>query len=345
MISARLWSTGLINQLMSLEIIVGLSEILGKPVSLYNMKDQFDSLGIWNPIVTINKSRYKNFISDIRVQRISDILDWENSEWILEDKDFDFSQRINTISLFEYQYINCSVSRQEGEDDFRNDQKGLVLNSGIDYNFVDILAFYSRFFFNRTREIDIALSKICWKRPYIELASDIARELGDFVSIHLRDTDNHRIFKVPESGFVSGLNSLEERGLPIILSTDNVDGAMIQKYRNRYTIIDDIIRFNWRDRFKSLPYYDEIILGLISNLVLGYSKDFIGTPGSTYTGYIHRQINSRENCSWRFLPGRVQPEQNQFNQEITGSKGRYSWCEYKTQPNWWREWPESRLEI
>ena len=211
-----------------------------------------------------------------------------------------------------------------------------VLDPTKKYNFVSNILFYSRFFKNRSIDIDVALSSIKWKQPYYDLARDIALELGNFSGVHLRMTDHRRVtFIVGEDDFNIGLKDLESKELPIILSTDDKEFSWVQSNKKRYHLLDDIIINNWGDRFKQLPYRDEVVFGLICNLVLGYSKYFIGTPGSTYTGYIQRHCNTRnDNFEWKFFSG-------SYGTDAIACKDIYD----IEKPRWWHDHPNSKLRI
>lgn len=345
MIKARLWSTGLINQLMSLELIIGISALLKQPVYLYNMWDQFDPIGVSSPIYHRNSNRYSEIIdNDKLTRRLSDILNWDQSNWVLEDKNYDFYSSSTTVSLFN-KYVNCIPDDHTNEKEFQGFFTELTLNTSNNYNFIDTLGFYSRFFFNRSNAVDDALSKITWKEPYIKLAADIASQLGNFVSAHLRDTDNFGTFKVHDIDFIKGIDDILTIGYPVFLATDNVERPVVREHKKKYTLIDDIIRFDWADRFKQLPYHDETVFALITNLVLGHSVECIGTPGSTFTAYIHRQINDKRNHNWKFFTGTVAEQQNPLNEVKKEGSRIFTWESYPTQPTWWREWPESKINI
>jgi len=341
MIAARLWSTGMINQLMSLEIAVGLSTLLNKPVRLYNLWDQYDPIGVSSPVFYRYRNRLPELIGTDRVNRIHQILDWDNENWILEDKNINEDiYDYQTVCLFQKHYVNCQPSMHGNEDEFRNGHGLLELDPSVNYNFINMISFYCRFFFNRTSNIDHSLKKIQWKQPYVDLANDIARDLGTFAALHLRDTDNHRTIRIQKDHFESGINKISEHGLPIVLATDNPGDDKVTSYSNRFTLMEDIIREGWAQRFRELPYHDEVVMGLITNLVLSHASEFIGTPGSTFTAYIHRQQHHRGRCTWSFFDGDISSDHNSLNNTSTRSPGKYSWVEYPTQPTWWREWPE-----
>ena len=341
MISARLWSTGMINQLMSLEVMVGLSALLKKEFRVYNLWDQYDPIGVSSPVHYRYMNRLPELIGKETVKRLPDILDWDNEGWILEDKNQpDEIEGHVTQCLFDKHYVNCQPQFHDGEDEFRGNFEVLELDPSINYNFINVISFYCRCFFNRTKEVEDALKKIQWKQPYVDLANDIAKDLGTFSAIHLRDTDNFGTIKIHPRHFENGINEIAQHGHPIILATDNPGSDMVTQLSGRFTLMEDIIREGWAQRFRELPYHDEVVLGLITNLVLAHSTEFIGTPGSTFTAYIHRQQQHRGKCDWRFLDGIISSDQNPLNNTPSHPPGRYSWVEYPTQPTWWREWPE-----
>ena len=72
-----------------------------------------------------------------------------------------------------------------------------------------------------------------------------------------------------------------------------------------------------------------------------YSDYFIGTPGSTYTAYIHRKLYQKRNHNFEMMDcGRYHSSWNQ--------SGKYSWNGmpmHTEMKSWWREWPESKLNV
>jgi hypothetical protein len=110
---------------------------------------------------------------------------------------------------------------------------------------------------------------------------------------------------------------------------------MVIENKHRFILLDEFIVNNFAKEFKSLPYQDEVIFGLICNIVLHDSVNFVGTSGSTYTAYIHRVRNQKGVETWNFFDN---PE------ESLGTP--YSWNNYNLhlgKKMWWREWKESKL--
>jgi hypothetical protein len=93
---------------------------------------------------------------------------------------------------------------------------------------------------------------------------------------------------------------------------------------------------NFYKEFREFKFKEEVSFGILNNLVMHYSQDFIGSPGSTYTGYIHRGLNQKRDIQWRI-----------FGEEEHPQDGPYSWNGYDNKDSltkqWWREWKESRI--
>lgn len=327
-IAFELWSTGLINQLMSLELAVGISEFYNTEVLLYNIKKE----GIYSPIAYDDNAR-KGIVeqrSESSVPKITDLVDWNNDFWVLESENIKESlPNYETIVLTDH-YIDCGGDPDELHWKY---DKQFIADPDKSYNFEVSICYYSQFFKNRTKQIDKALSNIKWKKPYFELAMNIAKELGEFSGAHLRMTDHRNVvFAVSEQSFLDELAWLESKGLPVIICTDNPQYPWIKSNSNRYKFIDDIILENWKESFTNLPFRDEVTFSLICNLVMGYSKYFVGTVSSTYTGYIQRMVDYRtEGFEWRFFDGEYGTDFEKFPKD------------YEPKPRWWREIPNHRL--
>jgi hypothetical protein len=111
---------------------------------------------------------------------------------------------------------------------------------------------------------------------------------------------------------------------------------MIQDNKHRFILLDEYIVNNFRDDFMSLPFQDEVVFGLICNLVLHDSVNFVGTSGSTYSAYIHRVRNQKGIETWDF-----------FDNPPKAIGSPYSWNGYPLEGGrkmWWREWQESKLK-
>jgi hypothetical protein len=168
-------------------------------------------------------------------------------------------------------------------------------------------------------------------------AFEIAKSIGDFNGAHFRLTD-HKGFFDPDSNILDAGVSRLYGELPIVLCTDQPTSEIIQKSSYEYIMLDDYILKNFYKEFMTFKYREEVSFGILNNLVMHYSKDFIGSPGSTYTGYIHRALNQRGDIDWKL-----------FGEDHYKRAGKYSWNSYNIKDpitkQWWREWEESRLSV
>ena len=194
---------------------------------------------------------------------------------------------------------------------------------------------YSTFFFNRSKELDLVLSKIRFKEEYYQLAQLIADSIGDFNGAHLRLTDN-QYDKPTAEQFDSGLETFDD--MQIVLSTDEPNNDMVIKNKDKFLLIDEYIINNFEREFKCLRFQDEVSFGLLCNIVMHHSKDFIGSSGSTFTSQIQRHMNQE---------GRLK-EWKYWDNPQHSPQGYYSWNGHPKEGNtacWYREWDESRLDF
>ena len=310
----RIWNGGMINQLMSIEFASATAAF-------------FSRRGIL--IESCEISSQANYVGDRNNLSIFDLIDIPDFLSI-HDTTLDFSNfdKIGTPSTF---YI--------GKHDtlFGDGRKLLELDADKNYYFDNTLCNYSIMFSGRTHNVDLALSRIQFKREYVELANYICLQLGSFNGIHLRFTDfGKQILKLKKKDITNSIHELSDN--KILISTDdpNAFSANADKIVNVASLI---INEYFRD-FASLSIASELTLGLVSLLIMCKSQKFIGTPMSTYSNYIHRNINQRNRGvhDWRSV-GRT-------NRQYSGP---YSWNSYQDTPIdqkvWGYEWPESLLML
>ncbi len=339
----QLWNpTGMINQVMSLELAVGLAHETKKETIVHyvsnniNKKNGIDIGPIYTPSSFYNPQR-KNFTDSLQFPNLIDILDWETDLILINEKIEKFPQEVNLIdSMMRNVYFSNESNITNDELSFAEKRTRISFDENI--HIKHTLGWYSRFFYNRSKELDLALSKVKFKQEYYDFSNMIVKSLGDFSGGHLRLSDHIKMFNTTQEMFENGLDILEQKNLPIVISTDEPSHHIITDNHNRFILLDQYIVNNFSKEFKELRFRDEVIFGLICNLVMHKSKNFIGTSGSTYTGYIQRIRN--QNCldmAWKFWDN---PNQN--------FSGPFSWNNYSLSNDnkmWWREWPESKLSI
>jgi hypothetical protein len=232
-------------------------------------------------------------------------------------------------------YYSIEKDISENELMFAEGRQRLPLDKTI--HLKKTLAWYSRFFYNRSNELDKILSSVKFKNEYVLLAEKIAMSLGKFQGMHLRLSDHVKMFETTQEMFESWLSSFEKNEIKIVVSTCEPNHKMVQENKNRFILLDEYIVNNFRDEFLSLPFQDEVVFGLICNLVLHHSVNFVGTSGSTYSAYIHRNRNQKGIETWSF-----------FDNPSKAEGIPYSWNNYPLdfgRKMWWREWGESKLKV
>lgn len=336
--------TGMINQVMSLELAVGLAHKTKRRTTIHYLSNDGDSnfdykkVPIYTPSTFYNDQR-KDFTNKEQYPKITDLMDIPELNINFIDEKIERFPEENFVygNILENNYFSEEDELTFVEMEFAEGRKRLDFKPGINYHLKFTLGWYSRFFYKRDSELDLALSKVSFKQEYQDLALKIAKFLGEFQGAHLRLSDHVRMFNTTEEMFEQGLDKLENNNMKIILCTDEPSHPMVVKNRHRFELLDEIIVNNFRDDFLNLSFNDEVVFGLISNLVMHYSEYFIGTSGSTYTGYIQRKRAQNGFKDWDFFDN---PNQN--------SIGPFSWNNYLLDVHkkmWWREWPESYLRF
>jgi len=334
--------TGMINQVMSVELAVGLAHETTRQIVMNYISSSGDTLNavrvpVYAPSLQCNPQR-EGFCSTNRLPSIFDLLDIPTSMILIDEDIQRFPQEDVCYSnvITDYYYSSADhVSEQELH--FAEGRKRLHFEDGKNVHLKNTLGWYSRFFFNRSPQLDLELSKVRFKQEYLDFADLVVNSLGDFQGIHLRLSDHRvKMFETLEHEYAQALDRLEDNGLPIIICTDEPRDSMVQENLQRVTLLDEYVVSEFAEEFRRLPYNDEIVFGLVCMLVMERARYFIGTSGSTYSAYIQRRRNQQGmSMPWEFLDN---PEQD--------ATGPYSWNGYQlnaVQKMFWREWPESRL--
>ena len=230
-------------------------------------------------------------------------------------------------------YYSNKLEISDDELLFAENRKRLPLDKSIHVKLT--LGWYSRFFYNRSPELNKILSSVKFKKEYVDLANKISKSFGDFQGMHLRLSDHVKMFNTTQEMFEEWLNKFGQNNLPIVVSTCQPGHKMVQDNKHRFILLDEYIVNNFKEEFMSLPFQDEVVFGLICNLVLHNSINFVGTSGSTYTAYIHRNRNQKNIETWDF-----------FDNPPKAIGYPYSWNDYPLnlgKKMWWREWEESKI--
>lgn len=324
---------GLFNQITSIEIGVGLAFKTNRQIIWHNITNP-PNPDYNNNRVPIYSANYffndrKNFLESNVYPKITDLVDWnnKNNQIFIDDSiDFFSSDAVKIDNLMEY-YLSDSIDL-----DFAESRKILNFNDDFDYDIRNTLGYYSRFFKNKNTDFMNEINSIKFKKEYYDLAKIIAESLGSFSGAHLRLTDHIVRVNTTSEIFNSGLQKIRQ-DLPIVLSTDEPNNDIVKNSDHKFILLDQYILENFYKDFKQLKFKEEVSFGLLNNLIMHYSEDFIGTPGSTFTGYIHRNINKRKDIEFKL-----------FGEDNFIQTGPYSWNGHyhdTITKQWWREWKES----
>lgn len=331
--------TGLINQVMSLELAAGLSSELNIPAvvhyarynadpALYNTK----SIPIFTPSRFYNQQR-ADFTNPDQFPHLLDLIDFDADLIFIDEKIESFKQEQFVIDdiMNNYYYSNKPFI-SEDELAFAEGRQRLPLDKDLHLKLT--LGWYSRFFYDRSPELNKTLSSVRFKKEYTDLAKKIYYSIGHFQGMHLRLSDHVKMFETTQEMFEGWLNKLGENNLPIVVSTCEPGHKMVQDNKHKFILLDEYIVNNFADEFHALPFQDEVVFGLICNLVMHEADIFVGTSGSTYSAYIHRNRNQKGIETWDY-----------FDNPPKAEAKPYSWIDYpldKGRKMWWREWPESK---
>jgi hypothetical protein len=332
----ELWNAGLFNQVSSLELAVGLAHETKRPLVVHFFYHNLENNSyIYTPSTRCNDQR-NNFTdrSFSKNPHLLDLIDINTDLIVVNEKINSFKQEELVINnLMTGYYYSNKEEITEDELAFAEGRQRLPLDRPI--HLKQTLGWYSRFFYDRSPELNKAISSVKFKKEYTDLAKKISESLGKFQGMHLRLSEHevdpmlHR-----EEIIDSWLTKYESNGLPIVLSTEEPTHPVVNKNKHRFILLDEYIVNNFEEEFKSLPFQDEVVFGLICNLVLHDSVNFVGKSGSTYTSYIHRVRNQKGIETWDF-----------FDDPPKATGKPYSWNNHYL-PNdlkmWWREWEESK---
>ena len=340
MIYYKLWNpAGLINQLMSIEIAVGIKEITGSDIYIYNILNGKDRLA---PIYSGSRAHNNRgpVVDNSKGFVISEVLNWKDKDsyTFLDSQEYVTNSNFRVVENL----MGCYHDPADKEDlYFSEGREKIELSDNL--HIKNTLGWYSRFFNNRSKELEEALSSVRFLPEYYELSEQIAKSLGQFNGVHLRLTDHvpQRV-DTSQSMFDLGISKVDD-GLPIVICTDEPDSKLLKGQESRFIMLDTYILQNFGKEFMDFKHRDEVSFGLLNNLVMHHSKKFVGTIGSTYTAYIHRGMNQRSDIEWNWFDFTDRPVY-----EYNGS-GPYSWNGLDKinteQKQWFREWKESRISI
>jgi len=327
---------GLINQLMSIELAVGIQYITKNDICIYNVGNGSNgNEAIFSASKNFNK---RKFVNNDNFFTINKILEWNTKDRFAFVKRNELNIKQPTVEIENLMLYYFDFLSQE-DIEFAEGRQRIEFTDNM--HIKNTLGWYSRFFNNRPKDLDDILRSVRFKPEYYELSKIIANSLGNFNGLHLRLTDHipQRVSTTVEmfDGAIEKINNNQ----PLVLCSDDINNDVIKQSKYNFIYLDQYILDNFGKEFASFQYNDEVSFGILNNLVMHYSDKFIGTIGSTYSGYIQRSMNQTKDIEWLWFDYIDNPIY-----EESGT-GKYSWNSskklYTIDKQWFREWKESRL--
>ena len=247
--------------------------------------------------------------------------------------------------------------------DFANGRSNFVRPPQSDAPIVSItgrpLGFYSYFFRASPptrRALHAVIRGVRPRRPYVELASRISRDLGHHNAVHLRRSDLTigipAYANVGPAAIASSLAGQLPTDVPLLVCSElRANDEVFDPLRQRFDTLvfaNELVLGEHRDSFAMLPRHDDNALGVVTQEIAARADRFVGTIGSTFTALIHRNRLARDpDEPFRFTADYTPPGPVFRNgQFVEVAEGSYSWnrLRYTMSPDvlaWFREWPEA----
>jgi hypothetical protein len=366
------YQSGLSNEILSAELAVGLAHLTGRTLVFYGNVGEDRALAPLPNILMQSPPSRRDVVDPARTPTVLDLLD---------------ELPVATMSFAEFRARASGSRRTTFDSDLRlpasvfvdraaaRDRESLADFAGGRTVFSDRgedvfhlkeinLGYYSRIFHAPSASFHATMRRVGARAPYRNLAAAICRSLGRFNGVHVRLNDFRKFLPYRGLDYPQEILRNLAANLPadelLVISTDESENAEffapIVAHFRRHVFVDQLVMRDFRREFRALPFSDEVTLGWISNLVLGGASEFLGTPGSTFSGLIQRRVALAQAerdlfaspQAFKFtFPGSVTmdvPFEDGIYLETR--PGRYSWnrlgwaMEEETK-SWYREWPEA----
>lgn len=327
---------GLYNQFCSFQTLAGLAEYYKdyKIDAVYHRHNK----KLQDPQEEhVDLSSIINKVDNSKNPQLTDFIEFNFENINFHQNDFFLQNRLtsNLINCQE-KYINCQQDIHDNEPEFSINREPIKIYDGINNIFTITLCWYSKFFYNRTKAIDNAISSVKFKSEYYELAQLISKTLGEYNSAHIRIMKDHFQYYMFDKDRLDNGLSLFENNLPLYVSVDDFNNNLVLSKIKKENQIHNIILNEFLKDFSSLTINNTVALGLISSLVSSMANDFVGTPLSTYTAFIHQERYRNNLPSFKFFPG---TEFDKYDEDYLP----YSWNSLSSSDyTWQREWKECK---
>ncbi len=313
-------NVGLFNNLMSLELAVGLGVLCDR------------TLVLQKPQHPIFNSETKKTVFDLFDLRVP---------YLFAD----------TKAGHEVPVLPDLHARRLHRDDWERFESAPILSTQNDHT----LGYYSYTLPFDERVVLACHNALTPKPPYVlealGIVGDLVRNYGRFASIHIRRKDFARVYKRARHIVVDEMLHCITCHVPkeclLVIHSDETDhgyfAPILAKYRNAWIIDETLFRCHHKHTFDSAE------LGLISAIVASHSDIFVGTMFSTFTGHIQRKrILNGKRAEFLYLynqrPGEVGFKDGRIPEE---GHSEFTWERIKMSAQlramcfWWREWPEA----
>jgi hypothetical protein len=358
----KLYHAGMSNCRMSLDIGVGLAHLTGRTLVPYGVRAPWSS----HPLLGTQKDT-THCATVLDLFQLPVGVDYGHQR--VTEIDEEHANRPWTGGVYDSALIIDEELCPDSEDfvAFRNRRHFVWYLSHApsdDENMLvdnETLGFYSHFFYGapeKLAELRELLRRIRPETPYRELAMRIAKSLAPFNAVHIRRGDflysgiSLRANRVTGGEVTKNLASRFSRNDRLVVCTDVSSAdwfAPLLKYFRHVVFLDQLLLHDpWAAEFRALPFHDDTVLALITQLVAEEAQCFVGTPFSSFTSLIQRARGFRKKQS-KFLycysdwdPQHVPFKRCEFPEV---QDGPYSWNRtlYPVMPgvySWFREWPE-----
>lgn len=343
----------LTNRRMSIEVGLGIAALSGRRLSMD-----------WSHRIGASPGA-RPAAGDGSLPRIDDL--WEFDAELVSDEEWaersaDAVERVEWGPFVDAVYLgDDDAVPHEGVREFANGRSRYVRlrSDGTDVEIVGRPLAHPSYFFHATGErrrrwLD-AVAGMRARPEYLRLANRIANDLGAFQVLHLRRSDlTHGIRPYGDVTAVDLAESvasfLPDDHQIVIASEEDPDAELFVPFRERLgelLFMNPLVLGEYADAFGELPVCEDNALGLITQEVAARADRFVGTFGSTFSGYIHRERCRRDPSepflfTYDYAPGDARFEDGRYVDRLPG---RYSWNRvgigFDTSAlSWLREWPE-----
>lgn len=358
----KLYDAGLSNCRMSLDIGVGLAYLTGRTLTPYGVKPPWTSRPLLRrnhdyteratvfhlfdlpvPVESIYSRKRNIRLAQVKRPWSGSVVD---SVFVMNGNahpdDEAFPSFVNRRSHI------WTLNEEVADEDLLVDESTLGL--------------YSHFFYGDSSSqsrLRAVIHRIRPRRPYRDLAKRIADSLAPFNTVHIRRGDFQYAGLTPRAHRVTGREITENlatrlsRNDRLVICTDESSNqewfAPIRRHFRDIIFLDQLLLNDWRSEFFALPFHDDAVVALVTQLVAARAQCFVGTLFSTFSALIQRArgMSGRQSqflyCYSDWHPKFVPYRHCEF---LPVQDGLYSWNRilYPVCPgvhSWFREWPES----